>query len=36
LSKKGVIEDLMIEFCGKNSKVFEKAREVMMKESKDT
>jgi hypothetical protein len=31
-----VIEDLTMEFWGKNSKVFEKAREVMMKERKDT
>jgi hypothetical protein len=34
LSKKGVIEDLTMEGQGRNSNVFEKAREDMVRESK--
>jgi hypothetical protein len=35
LSKKGVMEDLTMECWGKNSNVFEKAREDIMGEGND-
>jgi hypothetical protein len=35
LSKKGVMEELTMEGWGKNSNVFEKAREDMMKKGND-